>query len=63
MFTLDWDFQLYSSSHTATVNVKDFGTGSLLANCSTISIAPKARSHGGNTGGGCNGSSDTACYK
>jgi hypothetical protein len=63
MFTLDWDFQLYSSSYTTTVNLKDSGTGGLLATCTTISITPKARGLGGSGGGGSNGSSDTACYK
>lgn len=63
MFTLDWDFQLYSTSYTSTVNVKDYNTGALLATCSAVDIMPKARGIGGSAGGGSNGSSDTACYK
>ena len=63
MVTVDYDFNLYSTSYTTVLNLKDFTTGALLATCSTISITPKARGLGGSTGGGSNGASDTACYK
>jgi hypothetical protein len=60
MITVDADFQMYSTSYTSTVNLRDYNTGALLATCSAISITPKARNGIGS--GGNSGSSDTACY-
>ena len=63
MVTVDYDFDNYSTSYTSVVSLKDYTTGAILATCSAVSVTPKPRGLGGSTGGGSNGSSDTACYK
>jgi hypothetical protein len=60
MIQVDADFQMYSTSYTSTVKLRDYNTGALLATCAAVSITPKARSGFGT--GGNSGSSDTACY-
>ena len=63
MVTVDYDFDNYSTSYTSVVTLKDYTNGAVLATCSAVSVTPKPRSVGGSSGGGSNGSSDTACYK
>ncbi|MDB4873901.1 MAG: hypothetical protein JWM41_347 [Gemmatimonadetes bacterium] len=62
MYVVDFDFQNYSTSYTSSVYVNDTLTGDLVATCSAVSMTPKPRGVSVSGGGG-NGSSDTACYK